>query len=86
MELSNLNLNLLAHLDALLAQQNVSGAAEQLNLSQPTVSSALSRLRRHFGDDLFPPLAFMCHLKDDVSATGSWGRQGSVRGTGVISA
>jgi DNA-binding transcriptional LysR family regulator len=52
MELSNLNLNLLVHLDALLAQRGVSGAAEQLNLSQPSVSSALARLRRHFGDDL----------------------------------
>jgi hypothetical protein len=30
MELSNLNLNLLVHLDALLAQRSVSGAAEQL--------------------------------------------------------
>jgi DNA-binding transcriptional LysR family regulator len=51
-ELGNLNLNLLVHLDALLAQRGVSGAAEQLNLSQPTVSAALARLRRHFGDDL----------------------------------
>jgi DNA-binding transcriptional LysR family regulator len=52
MELNNLNLNLLVHLDALLAQRGVSGAAEQLDRSQPTVSSALARLRRHFGDDL----------------------------------
>jgi DNA-binding transcriptional LysR family regulator len=52
MALINLNLNLLVHLDALLTQRGVSGAAEQLNLSQPTVSSALARLRRHFGDDL----------------------------------
>jgi DNA-binding transcriptional LysR family regulator len=52
LELNNLNLNLLVHLDALLAQRGVSGAAEQLNRSQPTVSSALARLRRHFGDDL----------------------------------
>jgi DNA-binding transcriptional LysR family regulator len=52
MKLNNLNLNLLVHLDALLAQRGVSGAAEQLNRSQPTVSAALARLRRHFGDDL----------------------------------
>jgi DNA-binding transcriptional LysR family regulator len=51
-ELNNLNLNLLVHLDALLTQRGVSGAAEQLDRSQPTVSSALARLRRHFGDDL----------------------------------
>ena len=51
-ELKNLNLNLLVHLDALLAQRSVSGAAQQLGLSQPTVSSALARLRRHFDDEL----------------------------------
>lgn len=50
--LRNLNLNLLEHLDALLTQRTVSGAAERLGLSQPTVSSALQRLRRHFGDEL----------------------------------
>ncbi|MFJ1845999.1 LysR family transcriptional regulator [Streptomyces sp. NPDC088146] len=52
MELRSLNLNLLLHLDALLSQRSVSGAAEKLELSQPTVSSALARLRRHFGDPL----------------------------------
>jgi DNA-binding transcriptional LysR family regulator len=51
-ELQRLNLNLVVHLDALLAQRSVSGAAEQLGLSQPSVSSALARLRRHFGDEL----------------------------------
>ncbi|MEG8184500.1 LysR family transcriptional regulator [Nocardia terpenica] len=50
--LRNLNLNLLLHLDALLTQRSVSRAAEYLGLSQPTVSSALRRLRRHFGDEL----------------------------------
>jgi DNA-binding transcriptional LysR family regulator len=50
--LRNLNLNLLSHLDALLAYRSVSGAAGHLGLSQPTVSSALGRLRRHFGDEL----------------------------------
>lgn len=52
MELRSLNLNLLLHLDALLSQRSVSGAAEKLELSQPTVSAALARLRRHFGDPL----------------------------------
>jgi hypothetical protein len=41
MELNNLNLNLLVHLDALLAPRGVSGAAEQLNTSRTT----LTRLR-----------------------------------------
>jgi DNA-binding transcriptional LysR family regulator len=52
MELRNLNLNLLVTLDAVLTQQSVSNAAEQLQLSQPTVSASLARLRRHFQDDL----------------------------------
>ncbi|AGL19788.1 LysR family transcriptional regulator [Actinoplanes sp. N902-109] len=52
MQLRGLNLNLLVHLDALLSRASVSGAAEELELSQPTVSVALGRLRRHFDDPL----------------------------------
>lgn len=50
--LLNLDLNLLVALDALLRERNVTRAAEQMGLSQPAVSAALSRLRRHFGDEL----------------------------------
>ena len=52
MNLTNLDLNLLVALDALLEQRSVSKAAEQIGLSQPAVSAQLARLRRHFGDDL----------------------------------
>jgi len=52
MHFRGLDLNLLVALDALLDQQSVSAAARQLHLSQPAVSSALGRLRRHFGDKL----------------------------------
>lgn len=48
----SLDLNLLTALDALLQERNVTRAAQKLGLSQPTVSAALSRLRRHFGDEL----------------------------------
>ncbi|BAL88898.1 putative LysR-family transcriptional regulator [Actinoplanes missouriensis 431] len=50
--LANLDLNLLVTLDALLRERNVTRSAELLGLSQPAVSGALSRLRRHFGDPL----------------------------------
>lgn len=50
--LVNLDLNLLVALDALLRERNVTRAAEQLGLSQPAVSAALARLRRHFADEL----------------------------------
>ena len=52
MKLSNLDLNLLVSLDALLDQRSVTRAAQQLGLSQPALSASLARLRRHFGDDL----------------------------------
>ena len=50
--LRNLDLNLLPALDALLRDRNVTRAAQRLGLSQPAVSAALGRLRRHFGDEL----------------------------------
>jgi DNA-binding transcriptional LysR family regulator len=49
----NLDLNLVAVLDALYQERSVTGAARRLKVSQPTVSSALSRLRHYFRDDLF---------------------------------
>ena len=50
--LANLDLNLLVSLNALLEERSVSRAAARLGLSQPSLSAALSRLRRHFHDDL----------------------------------
>jgi len=51
-KLTNLDLNLLITLDALLEQRSVSRTAELLGISQPAVSAQLARLRRHFGDEL----------------------------------
>lgn len=45
-----LDLNLLVTLQTLLQEQNVTRAAERLHLSQPAVSSQLSRLRTLFDD------------------------------------
>jgi DNA-binding transcriptional LysR family regulator len=47
-----LDLNLIVSLDALLQERSVTRAAQRLGLSQPTLSAALARLRRHFDDDL----------------------------------
>lgn len=53
MTLRGIDLNLVAVLHALFEEGSVTGAAKSLNVSQPTVSSALSKLRHYFRDDLF---------------------------------
>ncbi|WJV52723.1 LysR family transcriptional regulator [Prodigiosinella aquatilis] len=50
-----LDLNLLLTLDALLEEHNVTRAALRLNLSQPSVSVQLAKLRDIFGDPLLLP-------------------------------
>ena len=50
--LSRLDLNLLVALDALLTERNVTRAAARLQLSQPSLSASLGKLRRHFDDAL----------------------------------
>lgn len=52
MRFEGLDLNLLAALDVLLECRSTTETARRLNLSQPTISSALGRLRDYFGDDL----------------------------------
>jgi DNA-binding transcriptional LysR family regulator len=49
---AGIDLNLLTVLGALLEHRNLTRAGERLNLSQPTMSGALARLRQHFGDEL----------------------------------
>lgn len=50
-----MDFNLLVTLEALLAERNVSRAAQRLHISQPALSSRLNRLRALFGDELFIP-------------------------------
>lgn len=52
MSLSHLDLNLLVALDALLTERNVTRAGQRIGVTQPTMSRALSRLRRTLGDPL----------------------------------
>jgi DNA-binding transcriptional LysR family regulator len=55
LDFGRLDLNLLLTLDALLAEHNVTRAAERLHLSQPSVSVHLAKLRAALGDPLLLP-------------------------------
>jgi DNA-binding transcriptional LysR family regulator len=50
---AHISTDLLLALDALLAEESVTGAARRLERTQPAVSRALARLRRQLGDPLF---------------------------------
>jgi DNA-binding transcriptional LysR family regulator len=49
---SGTDLNLIVALRALLEEGNVTRAGARIGMSQPAMSAALARLRRHFDDDL----------------------------------
>ncbi|KND55759.1 LysR-family transcriptional regulator [Candidatus Paraburkholderia kirkii] len=51
--MTDLDLNLIPYLVAIEETRNVSRAAERLGVSQPRVSTALTRLREYFNDPLF---------------------------------
>ena len=50
--IEEIDLNLLIVLGAILEERNLTRAGARIGMSQPAVSAALVRLRRHFGDDL----------------------------------
>ena len=49
---TDIDLNLLLALGALLEDRNLTRAGERIGMSQPRCRAALARLRRHYGDDL----------------------------------
>jgi DNA-binding transcriptional LysR family regulator len=53
MNFANFDLNLLRVLDALLDTRSTTYAGQRIGLSQPAVSAALGRLRKHLNDPLF---------------------------------
>lgn len=53
MDIRSIDLNLIPVLDALLRQRSATLAARELDMSQSALSSALARLRRLLGDELF---------------------------------
>jgi DNA-binding transcriptional LysR family regulator len=50
--LREVDANLLLSLHALLEEQNLTHAGERMTMSQPAMSGALTRLRKHFDDEL----------------------------------
>ena len=53
MHLEKLDLNLIVALETLMRLRSVSAAAEELNITQSAVSSALKRARAHFENEIF---------------------------------
>lgn len=53
MHFRKLDLNLLVAFSALMSHRNVTRAAEELGVSQPALSHALTRLRNYYQDPLF---------------------------------
>ena len=53
MNLRNLDLNLLLVFDAVYSDRSITKAGDKLSLTQPAVSNALNRLRKHLDDPLF---------------------------------
>jgi len=52
MNINKIDLNLLIYFDVLLREQNVTRAANQLNITQPAMSNGLKRLRNLFNDPI----------------------------------
>ena len=73
--LREVDANLLLSLHALLEEKNLTHAGERMTMSQPAMSGALARLRKHFDDELlvrvgrgFELTPFAEGLKSDVEA------------------
>ena len=68
MHLASLDLNLLRVFDVLLEERSVTRAGARLGLTPSAVSHALSRLRYHLGDELFPEQVGPQQLHDGETA------------------
>ncbi len=74
MDLRELDLNLLVVFNQLILERRVNAVAQSLGITQPAVSNALRRLRRHLGDELFlrtssgmEPTPFAARLAEPVA-------------------
>lgn len=84
--LSQINLNLFRTFEAVYTEGNLTRAAEQLCLSQPAISHALSKLRQLFNDPLFirdaqgvVPTALAIRIRPDIQQALALMRQTVVR-------
>jgi DNA-binding transcriptional LysR family regulator len=67
-KVSSVDLNLLAVLDAILQTGSVGRAAEQVGITKPAMSHALSRLREQVGDPVLVRAGQSWHLSERASA------------------
>ncbi len=74
LEAKDIDLNLLVVFQEIYQERQISAVAKRLGLSQPAVSNALARLRRHFADDLFvrtaqgmQPTTLAEHLSEPIA-------------------
>ncbi|MDN3919333.1 LysR family transcriptional regulator [Roseateles violae] len=70
MNFRHIDLNLLKVFDAVMAERNLTRAAERLAMTQPAVSHALKRLREALGEELFQRQAF--GMKPSPRAESLW--------------
>ena len=70
MNFRTLDLNLLRVFDAVMAERNLTRAAERLAMTQPAVSHAIKRLRESMGEELFSRQAF--GMKPSPRAEALW--------------
>jgi DNA-binding transcriptional LysR family regulator len=68
LDLAALDLNLLVVLEALLIERHVTRAARRVNVSQPSASRALSKLRDIFADELLVRHGQQMRLTDKAAA------------------
>jgi DNA-binding transcriptional LysR family regulator len=73
-DLRDIDLNLLVVFNQLIVERRVNAVAQSLGITQPAVSNALRRLRRHLGDELFlrtsrgmEPTPFAARLAEPVA-------------------
>ena len=69
MNLNTLDLNLFVVFDTIFQERNLTRASEVLNVTQPAVSNALTRLRATFGDPLFVRAGHAMRTRSASSAT-----------------